>query len=83
METREFWEVFHRCLSKLPSSLADAFFLREVDGLARRRCSNCWESVPRTCRARLYRARTLLRRCLEIGWFGRRPSAARVKEKRM
>ena len=33
METREFWDVFGRCLSKLPQGLADAFFLRELDGL--------------------------------------------------
>src|SRR4051812_20895636 len=28
LETREFWEVFGRCLSRLPQGLADAFFLR-------------------------------------------------------
>ena len=34
LETREFWDVFGVCLSRLPRGLADAFFLREVDGLS-------------------------------------------------
>ena len=33
LETREFWEVLGGCLAKLPEGLADAFFLRELDGL--------------------------------------------------
>ena len=34
METKEFWEVFGGCMSKLPQGLAEAFFLRELDGLS-------------------------------------------------
>ena len=33
LETVEFWDVIAGCLSKLPQSLADAFTLRELDGL--------------------------------------------------
>ena len=33
METREFWEVFNGCLSRLPQGLVNAFFLRELKSL--------------------------------------------------
>ena len=31
LENREFWDVFGRCVSKLPAGLADAFCLRELE----------------------------------------------------
>jgi RNA polymerase sigma-70 factor (ECF subfamily) len=75
LETREFWDVFSRCLSRLPSGLADAFFLREVDGLGAEEVQQLLRINPATLWTRLYRARTLLRGCLEIGWFNRRADA--------
>src|SRR5262249_34398364 len=33
LEDAEFWNVFARCLAKLPTPLARAFSLREVDGM--------------------------------------------------
>jgi RNA polymerase sigma-70 factor, ECF subfamily len=79
METREFWDVFSRCLSKLPAGVADAFFLREVDGLGAEEVQQLLGITPANLWARLYRARTLLRQCLENGWFGRRPNAQPMK----
>ncbi len=75
LETQEFWDVFGRCLARLPASLADAFFLREVDGLGAEEVQAMLGISPTNLWARLHRARTLLRRCLEVGWFGRRPGA--------
>jgi len=75
LETREFWDVFRRCLSRLPAGLADAFFLREVDGLGAEEVQQLLRINPATLWTRLYRARTLLRRCLEAGWFHRPGSA--------
>jgi RNA polymerase sigma-70 factor, ECF subfamily len=72
LETREFWDAFGRCLSKLPPGLADAFFLREVDGLGAEEVRQLLGISPANLWARLHRARSLLRRCLENGWFGRR-----------
>jgi RNA polymerase sigma-70 factor (ECF subfamily) len=69
LETREFWDVFSRCLARLPRGLADAFFLREVDGLKGEEVQELLGISPANLWARLCRARTLLRRCLEIGWF--------------
>jgi RNA polymerase sigma-70 factor (ECF subfamily) len=69
LETREFWDVFSRCLARLPRGLADAFFLREVDGLKGEEVQELLGISPANLWARLCRARTFLRRCLEIGWF--------------
>jgi RNA polymerase sigma-70 factor (TIGR02943 family) len=70
METREFWDVFNGCLSKLPQGLADAFFLRELDGLGADEVQQVLGITPANLWKRLHRARTCLRRCLESGWFG-------------
>ncbi|GAC1322359.1 MAG: hypothetical protein NVSMB14_16990 [Isosphaeraceae bacterium] len=71
LETREFWEAFEGCLAKLPSGVADAFFLRELDGLDAKNVRELLGITPENLWTRLYRARTLLRDCLESGWFGR------------
>jgi RNA polymerase sigma-70 factor, ECF subfamily len=71
METREFWEIFGRCLSKLPQGLADAFFLRELDELRSAEVPEVLGITPANFWKRLHRARLLLRKCLESGWFGR------------
>ena len=72
IESREFWEVFGGCLSKLPHGLADAFFLRELDGLESEEVQLLLGITPANLWKRLHRARLLLRQCLESGWFGRR-----------
>jgi RNA polymerase sigma-70 factor (ECF subfamily) len=72
IEAREFWDVFGRCLSSLPQGLADAFFLRELDGLDADEVQQTLGITPANLWKRLHRARMLLRTCLESGWFGRR-----------
>lgn len=78
IETREFWDAFGGCLSKLPRGVADAFFLRELDGLSAREVQQHLGITPENLWARLHRARSLLRKCLETGWFGRRPTSPPV-----
>lgn len=76
METREFWDAFGVCLARLPSGLADAFFLRELDGLDADEVRQLLGITPANLWARLHRARSLLRRCLESGWFGQPTTTA-------
>lgn len=71
LETREFWDAFHDCLSGLPPGLADAFFLRELDELEADEVRQILGITPANLWTRLHRARSLLRRCLESGWFDR------------
>lgn len=73
LEAREFWDAFGRCLARLPPGLADAFCLREVDGLGAEEVQARLGITPANLWARLHRARLLLRNCLEAGWFDRRP----------
>ncbi len=72
METKEFWEVFGGCMSKLPQGLADAFFLRELDGLSADQVQDALGITPANLWKRLHRARFLLRQCLESSWFSPR-----------
>lgn len=69
IESREFWDAFGRCLSGLPRGLADAFFLRELDGLDADEVQRTLGISPANFWKRLHRARMLLRQCLESGWF--------------
>ena len=71
LENREFWEAFEGCLAKLPSGVADAFFLRELDGLDAEEVRESLGITPENLWTRLHRARSLLRDCLESVWFRR------------
>jgi RNA polymerase sigma-70 factor, ECF subfamily len=72
METKEFWEVFGGCMSKLPQGIADAFLLRELDGLRADEVQDALGITPANFWKRLHRARFLLRQCLESSWFNQR-----------
>jgi RNA polymerase sigma-70 factor (ECF subfamily) len=69
LEQKEFFEVFERCMDKLPPSASRVFFKREVMGADTEEIckeeaistSNCWVI--------LHRARVSLRECLERNWF--------------
>ena len=74
IESREFWDVFGRCLARLPQGLADAFFLRELDDLAADEIQRTLGITPANFWKRLHRARMLLRPCLESNWFDRTSS---------
>ena len=69
LESREFWDAFAACLAKLPPVLADAFFLRELDGLDADHVRSVLDITAANLWTRLHRARSLLRRCLESGGF--------------
>jgi RNA polymerase sigma-70 factor (ECF subfamily) len=71
-ENREFWETFQRCLKDLPSALAEAFLLRELDQVGSEEVCQVLDLSPTNLWTRLHRARLSLRRCLEVHWFGRR-----------
>ncbi len=69
LESREFWEVLGDCLARMPARLADAFILRELDGLDADHVREVLGITPENLWARLSRARGLLRGCLEVHWF--------------
>ena len=67
-EQKEFIDTFYQCLSEMPQRLADAFVYREVDGFSTEEICKVLDITPSNCWVMLYRARMLLRRCIEINW---------------
>jgi len=67
-EQREFMDAFYQCLSQMPQRLADAFVYREVDGLSTEEIRKVMDITASNCWVMLYRARMLLRRCIETNW---------------
>jgi RNA polymerase sigma-70 factor (ECF subfamily) len=69
LETKEFWEVFQRCLAKLPRKLSDAFTLREMEELSSKEVRKVLQVSANNLWVLLHRARIRLVRCLDVNWF--------------
>ena len=69
-EQKEFFDVLYHCLAELPERLAEAFMLREMDGLSTAEVCKRLGITATNSWVMLYRARMALRRCLENQWLG-------------
>ena len=69
-EQKEFFDVLYYCLAELPGRLAEAFMLREMDGLSTAEVCKILDITATNSWVMLYRARMSLRRCLENKWLG-------------
>ena len=69
-ENQEFWVIFDECRRKLPAILASVFTLRELEQKTTEEICRELSITPTNLSVRLFRARSLLRDCLEIHWFG-------------
>ena len=69
IENKEFWSAFQECLKKLPEKTAQAFSLREIDGLETKEICKVLSMTPTNIWVALHRARLQLRQCLEKNWF--------------
>jgi len=69
LEKKEFWQILERCLSNLPSLLSQVFSLREMDRLGTGEICKVLNVSATNLWVMLHRARTRLRRCLEVNWF--------------
>jgi RNA polymerase sigma-70 factor (ECF subfamily) len=76
-EIREFFDHFYRCLAQVPERNANAFVYREIDGLNTRQICELLDVTETNCWVMLYRARMLLRKCLEMA--GIYPTKAGVR----
>ena len=68
-EQKEFWRILALCLSELSGRLAQIFTLRELEELSTKEICKVFDISTTNCWVMLYRARMVLRRCLEINWF--------------
>ena len=64
-ETRVFLDYFYQCLARLPQRTADVFAHREIDGLSTEEICQLFDISTSNCWTMIYRARMLLRKCLE------------------
>jgi RNA polymerase sigma-70 factor, ECF subfamily len=69
VEQGEFWSIFQDCLRPLPQRTANAFLLREVDGLTSEEICEVLSITVNNLWVMLHRARLHLRHCLELNWF--------------
>ncbi len=76
-EIKEFLDHFYRCLADLPQRSADVFVYREMDGLSTAEICDRLELTSSNCWVILYRARMLLRKCLEVLGFSRQQEESR------
>ena len=68
-EQQEFLGTLERCLEKLPPNAARVFILREVMDMETAEICQELKITPTNLWVILYRARMLLRQCLEQHWF--------------
>jgi len=68
---KEFLEEFTKCLSGLSPAQANAFTLREIEGLSTGEICKVINITETNLWVILHRARMHLRRCLETRWFAR------------
>ena len=69
IENQEFRQVLGRCLAKLPSRLAQLFWLREAEDISTEQLCQELGITPTNVWTMLHRARLGLRRCLNENWF--------------
>lgn len=69
VEEGEFQNVFSNCLTGLPERIANAFVMREVDGLTSAEICVVLTISVNNYWTMMHRARLHLRRCLEVNWF--------------
>ncbi len=74
LHSKEFWDTFRECLSKLPERTAAAFSMRELDDLDTPEICKELGINPTNLWVILHRARLQLRECLERNWFEKKGS---------
>lgn len=69
IEEQDFQFVFANCLTGLPERIANAFVMREVDGMASSEICKLLMISMNNYWTMMHRARFHLRRCIEIKWL--------------
>jgi RNA polymerase sigma-70 factor (TIGR02943 family) len=74
LNTRQFFAVLEACTEKLPAAMGRVFLMREWLELPTEDICKELQLTPTNLYVQLHRARLRLRECLELNWFGQRPS---------
>lgn len=66
---KELMSTLHKCLSELPGRMAEAFKMREIDGLGTKEICEALNITSTNCWVILHRARRRLRTCIGTDLF--------------
>jgi len=69
-ERKELMTIIYACLAEMPEKMSTAYTMRELEGAETSEICEVFHTGKNNCWVILYRARMLLRRCLEVNWFG-------------
>jgi len=70
LEKKEFYEILKKCLALLPDRISQVFALRQIDGIDSKQICKEFDISSSNLWVMLHRARSQLRRCLDVNWFG-------------
>lgn len=70
LEQKQFFRALEECLARLPEKTGRVFMMREHLGLETAEICKELSLTPTHCWVLLYRARMVLRECLQVNWFG-------------
>jgi RNA polymerase sigma-70 factor (ECF subfamily) len=70
VEKEQFWKQLFSCLDGIDQRLAMVYRLRDVQEMEYKEVCNVLDVSSTNLRVMLYRARKLLRQCLETHWVG-------------
>ena len=68
-QQKEFFSVLHNCMQKLPKKQLIAFEMRELQGASAEEICKEINVSSTNLWVIIYRARTQLKKCLELNWF--------------
>lgn len=74
LDARQFFQVLEACTEKLPAAMGRVFLMREWLELSSEEICKELGLTSTNLYVQLHRARLRLRECLELNWFGNRPS---------
>jgi RNA polymerase sigma-70 factor, ECF subfamily len=69
-ERRELMAAIRTCLTDMPKKTAYVYTMRELEGKTTNEICEQIQTGENNCWVILYRARMMLRHCLEVSWFG-------------
>ena len=69
LEQKDFMDVVKTCLIELPDRPAQALSLREIEGYSTKKICKILNITPTNCWVILHRARSLMKKCIEIKWL--------------
>ena len=64
----EFWVILQQCLDELAPGLSRVFIMKEMDELSSEQVCKDLEITPSNLWVRMYRARMMLRECMDARW---------------